>query len=226
MATSCCGQSMSSRNDDAEDGNADEVARVECLELRQLPASNALVPPEHLYSPASPSILAFASWHIQAPDTYLHEPGRLYCAQQGAGRMSCVPHVEMPEGIVRQHPRDNGCEHQVFLHLTRAVSRVGAEPALCRGRLRLFLSHWPSTSALIAVVVFMKHFPAVRLEIHYDSFWASKHEAKICACTQLLQAKLLCKSSNLSSFEVNRDGNKWIIDGRDEELAAGTAILT
>ena len=138
-----------------------------------VPSSPSLQPQQ--LARHSPSIVAFAFWHVATPTACLHEPGRLYCGCVGHHRAwsgSSQTVAMFPErgvGIVRQHPRDNGCEHQVFVHFTRAVSRVEGRLSLCSGRLRLFLSHWPSTSALVAVASFIRYFPSVRLEIHYDS---------------------------------------------------------
>ena len=123
----------------------------------------------------APSIVAFALWHVATPTAWLHEPGRLYCGgcaghhrASGSQTAAMFPDT-LGVGIVRQHPRDNGCERQVLVHFTRAVSRVEGRLSLCSGRLQLFLSHWPSTTALVAVASFIRYFPSVRLEIHYDS---------------------------------------------------------
>ena len=100
----------------------------------------------------APSIVAFALWHVATPTAWLHEPGRLYCGgcaghhrASGSQTAAMFPDT-LGVGIVRQHPRDNGCERQVLVHFTRAVSRVEGRLSLCSGRLQLFLSHWPSTT--------------------------------------------------------------------------------
>ena len=122
----------------------------------------------------SPSIVALACWHVATPSTWLHEPGRLYCSAHHSWQVSSVSSTfpDVPIGIVRQHPRDNGCERQVLLHFSRLVSRAEYGEyrfVLCSGRLQLYLSHWPSTAALMAVAIFIRYFPSVRLELHYDS---------------------------------------------------------
>lgn len=73
--------------------------------------------------------------------------------------------------VVRQSPRDDGCESTALLHFARAaVSRCGTDRLdLCVGLLRLYLTHWPSLNGVAALAQFVRHFPAVRLEFHYDN---------------------------------------------------------
>mmetsp|Transcript_28041 Transcript_28041/g.83780 ORF Transcript_28041/g.83780 Transcript_28041/m.83780 type:complete len:91 (-) Transcript_28041:116-388(-) len=76
----------------------------------------------------SAAIAAFAAWNVDIPRGQLHEPGRVFCGGTPPGFEGTVHRMLQPLEVcvVRQSPRDDGCERLALLHFTRAaVARCG-----------------------------------------------------------------------------------------------------
>mmetsp|Transcript_51972 Transcript_51972/g.93441 ORF Transcript_51972/g.93441 Transcript_51972/m.93441 type:complete len:145 (+) Transcript_51972:109-543(+) len=120
-----------------------------------------------------PAVVAYAAWNVEIPMSRLLEPGRVFCGGTPPGFEGTVHKMLQPIQVaaVRQLPRDDACERYALLQFARAaVARCGTDRLdLCVGMLRLYLSHWPSLCGVTVLAEFVRHFPAVRVELHYDS---------------------------------------------------------
>eukprot|EP00811_Abedinium_folium_P010576 NODE_19785_length_827_cov_5.354286.p1 GENE.NODE_19785_length_827_cov_5.354286~~NODE_19785_length_827_cov_5.354286.p1 ORF type:complete len:147 (-),score=30.69 NODE_19785_length_827_cov_5.354286:250-690(-) len=121
-----------------------------------------------------PAVIAsYCSWHVQIPMGVLHEPGRIFCGGTPPGFEGVCHKMLQPiqVAVLRQSPRDDISERTALLHFTRtAVARCGTDRLdLCVGCLQLYLTHWPSLCGVVVFAEFVRHFPAVRLELHYDN---------------------------------------------------------
>mmetsp|Transcript_4686 Transcript_4686/g.7625 ORF Transcript_4686/g.7625 Transcript_4686/m.7625 type:complete len:143 (-) Transcript_4686:82-510(-) len=119
------------------------------------------------------AIVAYCSWDVEIPFGRILEPGRIFSGGIPRGFEGTVHNILQPIQVaaVRQYPRDEASERYALLQFVRAaVARCGTERLdFCVGVLRLYLSHWPSLCGLVILAEFIRHFPAVRLELHYDN---------------------------------------------------------
>lgn len=121
--------------------------------------------------PCNEGIFSFTAFNILAgdeKDTEIVELGRI-SSNELPTDIDSVDGLLQP--VSRYIVRDNHAERVALLRFFKTMFAHGVELQNCVGQVRIYANHFPCVSCVASYFQFVRHCPAVALEVYFENAW-------------------------------------------------------